>query len=282
MKAFAIIQLFISLSILLLVKSDFDDMCHMYYLEAIDTSNLVFVASTTEGPFPATLQDYNDNQDLTAWGKAGSSGVSSDRDSVVKGVPITLNFNVYNVDPNNNVTPMNNAHFYIWHCDAAGVYSAVSSQGTSGQKWLRGVQPIVNGKVSFKTIIPGWYTGRILHYHIRIHLDTDSSNKYAMTSQVFISNDFKTKVLDSQSLYTQSKQTLINLSQDNVYNSVSSSLRDKLFLKIDGNINDGFSSTFNMGISSVTSTNNTTTMMSIYLPYKLELVLLTFLYIFFY
>lgn len=57
----------------------------------------------------------------------------------------------------------------IWHCNATGVYSGVSSQGQGGlnSTFLRGVQPTDSDGVSeFDTIFPGHYTGRATHIHI--------------------------------------------------------------------------------------------------------------------
>lgn len=246
-------------SSLLIVKSSVGDDCvsRMYHLEAIEESNLVFVATTTAGPFPATLADYNDSSDLLAWGKAGSAGLTEDRITVTQGVPLQITFKVFNVDDNKNITPLTKAHMYIWHCDAIGKYSAVSSEGTSGQRWLRASQPIDSeGNVTFKTIIPGWYQGRILHYHIRIHLDDDSANTWEVTTQVFIENSVKNDILND-GVYSSNKNTLIEYSSDNIYTSLPTDLRDRLFLKLTGSKNDGYTTTFNMGVraSSVSEDN---------------------------
>jgi protocatechuate 3,4-dioxygenase beta subunit len=54
----------------------------------------------------------------------------------------------------------------VWHCDAEGVYSGV--QGDDGT-FLRGVQVAdANGTASFRTIFPGWYTGRAVHIHLKV------------------------------------------------------------------------------------------------------------------
>jgi protocatechuate 3,4-dioxygenase beta subunit len=61
----------------------------------------------------------------------------------------------------------------IWHCDADGVYSGV--QGNS-DTFLRGIQMTdAGGDAGFQTIFPGWYSGRAVHIHVKVHLGgTDS------------------------------------------------------------------------------------------------------------
>lgn len=57
----------------------------------------------------------------------------------------------------------------IWHCDAAGVYSGVGS--TQAATFLRGIQKTdAKGVATFKTIYPGYYPGRTVHIHVKVHL----------------------------------------------------------------------------------------------------------------
>jgi protocatechuate 3,4-dioxygenase beta subunit len=56
----------------------------------------------------------------------------------------------------------------IWHCDAEGVYSGI--QGDSAT-FLRGIQMTdAGGEAGFQTIFPGWYSGRAVHIHVKVHL----------------------------------------------------------------------------------------------------------------
>jgi protocatechuate 3,4-dioxygenase beta subunit len=62
--------------------------------------------------------------------------------------------------------PIEGAAVDVWHCDAEGVYSGV--QGDDGT-FLRGVQLAdAAGTASFRTIFPGWYTGRAVHIHLKV------------------------------------------------------------------------------------------------------------------
>ena len=57
----------------------------------------------------------------------------------------------------------------IWHCDASGAYSGV--QGSQGTTFLRGIQKTdAKGVATFKTIYPGYYPGRTVHVHVKVHL----------------------------------------------------------------------------------------------------------------
>ncbi|KAH9905315.1 Intradiol ring-cleavage dioxygenase [Xylariomycetidae sp. FL2044] len=64
----------------------------------------------------------------------------------------------------------------VWHCNATGVYSGVSSTGQGGlnSTWLRGAQVSdADGVASFDTVFPGHYTGRATHIHV---LSTKDAN----------------------------------------------------------------------------------------------------------
>ena len=67
--------------------------------------------------------------------------------------------------------PIKGAAVDIWHCDAGGVYSGLRQQTTVGKTFLRGVQRTdAKGIATFQTIYPGWYPGRTVHIHVKVHL----------------------------------------------------------------------------------------------------------------
>ena len=81
------------------------------------------------------------------------------------GTPLTLRLKVVNAS---NCKAIKNAAVDIWHTDALGVYSGV--QGSSGT-FMRGIQRTdANGLAGFKTVYPGWYNGRTVHIHVKVHL----------------------------------------------------------------------------------------------------------------
>jgi protocatechuate 3,4-dioxygenase beta subunit len=64
--------------------------------------------------------------------------------------------------------PIPNAAVDVWHCDALGVYSGV--QGNSAN-FLRGIQRTdATGLAVFQTLYPGWYQGRAVHIHVKVHV----------------------------------------------------------------------------------------------------------------
>jgi protocatechuate 3,4-dioxygenase beta subunit len=100
--------------------------------------------------------------------------------------------------------PLKNAVVDVWHCDALGVYSGfeAASTGAGGggaggegptdkEKYLRGAQ-VTNsdGIVEFVTIYPGWYRGRTVHIHAKVHVD----NQSALTTQFYFDEDVTERV----------------------------------------------------------------------------------------
>ncbi len=111
----------------------------------------------TEGPFYVALDRIR--KDITE-GKPG--------------VPLTLKLRVVDVK---KCAPIHAAAVDIWHCDAGGLYSDESSNGTAGQTYLRGVQ-LTNkkGYATIRTVYPGHYTGRATHIHLKVHIGGRAKN----------------------------------------------------------------------------------------------------------
>jgi protocatechuate 3,4-dioxygenase beta subunit len=66
--------------------------------------------------------------------------------------------------------PIKGAAVDIWHADAAGNYSGFGKAAT-GRTFLRGIQKTdATGLAVFTTIYPGWYHGRTVHIHVKVHL----------------------------------------------------------------------------------------------------------------
>ena len=84
-----------------------------------------------------------------------------------RGVPLTLRATVVDAS---TCKPIKGAAVDIWHCDAGGVYSGFG-QGASSRTFLRGMQRTnLNGLAILKTIYPGWYQGRTVHIHVKVHV----------------------------------------------------------------------------------------------------------------
>jgi protocatechuate 3,4-dioxygenase beta subunit len=101
--------------------------------------------------------------------------------------------------------PIENAVVEVWHCDALGIYSGFVSDSTGSgtgkddQTFLRGAQ-VANGEgiVQFKTIYPGWYRGRTVHIHAKVHLDRTS----LLTTQLYFDDEF-TEQIHANTPYSQ-------------------------------------------------------------------------------
>jgi protocatechuate 3,4-dioxygenase beta subunit len=83
------------------------------------------------------------------------------------GTPLTLRLTVLDAK---TCRPIKGAAVDIWHCDAAGIYSGFGA-GRSSRTFMRGIQRTsADGVATFKTVYPGWYQGRTVHIHIKVHV----------------------------------------------------------------------------------------------------------------
>nr|MBA3844284.1 intradiol ring-cleavage dioxygenase [Actinomycetota bacterium] len=83
------------------------------------------------------------------------------------GALLTLSLRILNAA---TCAPIKGAAVDIWHADAAGNYSGFGA-GAGNRTFLRGVQRTdAHGLATFKTIYPGWYQGRAVHIHVKVHV----------------------------------------------------------------------------------------------------------------
>lgn len=135
-----------------------------------ETSSCTLTPELTEGPF------YFDVDSIR-------SDIREDRD----GVTLRLAIRVRDAE---SCEPIRNAVVDIWQCDAEGQYSGIDDDET----FLRGAQ-VTNssGIVEFLTVYPGWYQGRTVHIHAKIHLDKET----VLTTQLFFDEKTQRAVYDS-------------------------------------------------------------------------------------
>lgn len=141
-----------------------------------DAASCTLTPELTEGPY------YFDVDSIR-------SDIREDRD----GVTLRLGVRVRDAAA---CTPLSNAVVDVWHCDATGIYSGfeAASTGSGGgggggggaptdeETYLRGTQVTnADGIVEFVTVYPGWYRGRTVHIHAKVHLD----NATMLTTQLF-------------------------------------------------------------------------------------------------
>jgi len=126
------------------------------------------------------------------------------------GVALTLRLTVVNVS---NCKPVKNAAVEIWHCDAGGVYSGTSNQGTESERFLRGVQRTdAKGLAIFRTIYPGWYQGRTVHIHAKVHV----GGNVVHTGQLYFP-DPVTDAVYTRSPYSSRPDRDIRNAADSIY-----------------------------------------------------------------
>ena len=83
------------------------------------------------------------------------------------GVPLLLRLRVVDAS---TCKPIKGASVDIWHCDALGVYSGFGS-GSGNRTFMRGIQKTdATGLARFRSVWPGWYQGRTVHIHVKVHV----------------------------------------------------------------------------------------------------------------
>jgi protocatechuate 3,4-dioxygenase beta subunit len=109
----------------------------------------VLAPEQTEGPF------YVDNERVRR-------NIAEER----PGTPLRLRLRVVDAS---TCRPIRGAAVDIWHCDAAGVYSGFGD--AEDRHFMRGVQRTdARGYATFLTVYPGWYRGRTVHIHVKVHV----------------------------------------------------------------------------------------------------------------
>lgn len=110
----------------------------------------VLTPEQTEGPY------YIPNEKLRRDIREGKTGV-----------PLLLRLAVVDAS---TCRPVKGAAVDIWHADALGVYSGFGA-GSGSRTFLRGIQRTdAHGLARFRSIYPGWYPGRTVHIHVKVHI----------------------------------------------------------------------------------------------------------------
>lgn len=125
------------------------------------------------------------------------------------GTPLQMAVRVVRVD--DGCEPLEGAFVDLWHADAAGVYSGYPGQldglDTSGLTFLRGIQATgADGIARFETIYPGWYPGRTVHIHFKVHYQ---ENSY-VTSQFYFPDGVSDRVFTQPPYSDRPNRTVRN------------------------------------------------------------------------
>ena len=152
---------------------------------------------TTEGPYYIDVDMLR--QDITE----GAAGV-----------PLRVGLRVVDAA----CEPLEGAVAEIWHCDAIGDYSAFAADGDAsgggeGTTFLRGSQQTnAEGIAEFLTIYPGWYRGRAVHVHLKVH----TGGRTVLTSQLFFPEDITDAVYTAEPYAATGERDTRN-ETDNIY-----------------------------------------------------------------
>ncbi|MFJ6493592.1 intradiol ring-cleavage dioxygenase [Streptomyces californicus] len=169
------------------------------------------------------------------------------------GIPLLL---VLRVVDSATCRPIRNSAIEIWHCDASGVYSGYTQNGNGGGggtppgppptgtptappggpggpgghapptddlTWLRGIQMTdAQGFVTFRTVFPGWYAGRAVHVHTKVHTggsrtsDGYTGGRACHTGQFYFPEE-AVKATSNTEPYSANTITRITLDNDSIY-----------------------------------------------------------------
>jgi len=170
----------------------------------------------------------------------GASGTAA-------GVPLTIKLKIVNA--NNSCGAAGNFAVYLWHCDREGRYSLYSS-GVTDQNYLRGVQEAdADGNLSFTTIFPGCYDGRMPHVHFEVYRSlaqsTSASNRIKTSQFTFPMATLNEVYATTGYSSSMTNLTHISYATDNIFS-------DGYALQLGtmtGNVTDGYVVTLTVAIA---------------------------------
>jgi protocatechuate 3,4-dioxygenase beta subunit len=171
---------------------------------------------------------------------AGASGVAA-------GVPLTIRLKIENVAQ--GCAAATGATVYLWHCTREGYYSMYTTS-IVGENYLRGVQEADSeGYVTFTTIFPGCYEGRMPHVHFEVYptlAKATSAGNRIKTSQFAFPNTIASEAYTSSG-YSASVSNLsrISFATDNVF-SDGTALQ---MASVTGTASQGYTATLTVGVS---------------------------------
>ena len=216
------------------------------------SSSCAVIPEETGGPYPADGTNTNGGSIINVLNQSGvvRSDIRSSFNGatgVAAGVPLTIKLQLVNASA--SCASLAGYAIYLWHCDRDGLYSLYSS-GVTGQNYLRGVQETDStGSLSFTTIFPGCYSGRMPHVHFEVY---PSLAKAASASNRIKTSQFTFPLATLNEVYTTSGYTssVRNLAQisyatDNVF-SDGTSLQ---MASVTGNASEGYVVTLTIGVN---------------------------------
>lgn len=211
------------------------------------------IPEETAGPYPGDGSNSNGSGIANVLAQSGivrsdiRSSFGTAGTDVAPGVPLTIKLSLVNT--NSSCAVLAGYAIYLWHCTRDGLYSMYSA-GVTGENFLRGVQETdASGNVTFTTIFPGCYSGRMPHVHFEVYpslAKATSSSSKVKTSQF----TFPMATLNEAYTATGYGSSVTNLAQisyatDNVF-SDGTSLQ---MATMSGDVNTGYTATLQIGIA---------------------------------
>jgi len=137
------------------------------------------------------------------------------------GTPLELHLSVVDAS---TCKPIRGAAIDIWHADAGGVYSGFG-EGASSRTFMRGIQRTdAKGLATFLSVYPGWYPGRTVHIHVKVHV----GGNVVHTGQLFF-NDTVTDTAYRAKPYSSRPNRTTRNADDSIW--VNGGSRSMLALK---------------------------------------------------
>jgi protocatechuate 3,4-dioxygenase beta subunit len=216
------------------------------------TGSCSVIPEETGGPYPADGSNSNSSGVVNVLTQLGvvRSDIRSSFNGLsgsAAGVPLTIQLQIVNA--NGSCAALADCAVYLWHCDREGNYSLYSS-GVTSQNYLRGVQVADrSGSLSFQTIFPGCYAGRMPHVHFEVYPSLANSSSAAnrlKTSQF----TFPMSTLNEAYASTGYSSSVRNLAQisyatDNIF-SDGYALQ---MATVTGNASDGYVATLTVAVA---------------------------------
>jgi protocatechuate 3,4-dioxygenase beta subunit len=171
---------------------------------ATTAASVVLAPEMTEGPYYLDL-------DLVR------RDITEDREGAAMAMSLVV------IDVNSG-SPVEGAAVDVWHCDANGLYSGFVDQSAGSNRgatdlsdsgtFLRGTQLTeASGTATFATIYPGWYQGRTVHIHVKVHVDGNEIH----TGQLFFDDSSTDEVYAANEPYSSRSQRTTRNDDDNIY-----------------------------------------------------------------
>jgi len=218
------------------------------------TSSCSVIPEETNGPYPADGSNTANGSIANVLVQSGivrsdiRSSFGGSSSTVAGGVPLTLNLKLVNASA--SCADLSGYAVYIWHCDREGRYSMYSS-GVTDENYLRGVQVSASdGTLSFTTVFPACYSGRMPHIHVEVYASAATATAYTKalkTTQITFPTDVCNTVYNGASGYSASIANFsrISFSSDMVFS-------DGVTLEmatVTGDMTNGYAAALTIGIA---------------------------------